>query len=260
VILAGLSVAASAPAHAQEPQTQPAPISTDRPDFTESTDVVGRGFIQVEGGFSYERDGQGSGHVGTVTVPGSLLRFGVSRRVELRLATDGIVSAASGPVRVTGVADIETGVKVRLFDQERLGVDLAILPLITWPTGSAAVTSGGVDPTLKVAWGRDLPSGFDLSGNYNVAALSDPLRRFTQQTLSVSLGHDFYAGSTYIETFGFMPMERDSRAGWTIDGGFSRLVGDNVELDVEGGRGVTDAAPDWFIGFGFGIRGRLSKR
>jgi hypothetical protein len=256
VLVVGL-LAASAGAGAQG--LEPAPeLVTDRPDFTESTVVIARGFLQVETGFTYEREETGDVRVSTVTVPQLLVRLGVSQRLELRLATDGIVSAATGRTRVTGMADLETGVKIHLFDQEHAGVDVAILPLVSWPTGNAAVTSEGVDPTLKVAWARDLPAGFGVSGNYNVASLSDPIRRFTQETLSFSFSHNLVAGlDSYIETYGFMPMERDSRAGWTIDFGASRIVHDNLQFDVEGGRGITDAAPNWFVGFGFAIRGRV---
>lgn len=236
-------------ASAQEPE-----LVTDRPDFTESSEVVGRGLIQFEAGFSYESDER----VGRISVPGSLGRIGVFPRVELRIGTDGMVTFdGDDGRRVFGMADLETGVKIRLFDEQQVGVDVAMIPMLSFPTGTERVSTGAVDFTLKLTWARELPAGFGLSGNYNVAYLKDD-RRLTQQALSVSLGHDLFAGwGGYIEAYGFMPMARGIGAGWTIDGGVSRMIGENFQFDIEGGRGITDEAPDWFVGFGFAIRGRV---
>lgn len=233
---------------------QDAPLVTDRPDFTESSEVVGLKVFQFESGFSYER----AEHVGAVTVPSSLARIGLTGRSELRIGTDGYFSEGRGGARVNGIADIELGVKLRLFNQDKAGVDIAVIPIVSLPTGADAVSSGGVDPTVKFTWARELPSGFGLSGNYNVASLSDGDERFAQQALSISLGHDlsFLGLGGYLETFGFTPMERGSGSGWTVDGGVSRQIGGDLQFDIEGGRGLTADAPDWFIGFGFAIRGR----
>lgn len=249
VITLGLSRVAAA---------QEAPLVTDRPDFTESSEVVGSRVVQFESGFSYER----SGDVGSVTVPSSLARIGFGRRAELRLGTDGYFATGSGPARVSGIADLELGAKFRLFDQDRTGLDIAVIPIVSLPTGADGVSSGAVDPTVKFTWARELPRGFGLSGNYNIASLTDGDQRFTQQALSVSLGHDlaFADLGGYIEVFGFSPIEREAGDGWTLDFGVSRQIGGDFQLDLEGGRGLTQDAPDWFIGFGLSIRGRWSAR
>jgi hypothetical protein len=252
MVVAGLVFGAGNVA-AQEPD-----LVTDRPDFTESSETVGRGYVQVESGFAYEREGRGAERTGTLTAPVSLARIGIARRVELRVGTDGVFSSATGPDRVTGVADVETGVKVRFLDQAQAGVDMAVIPMVSFPTGSDVVSSGQIDPTVKLTWARELPFGFGLSGNYNVSSLTEAGRRFAQQALSVSLGHDLLAGfGGYIEAFGFSPMSRGTSSGWTIDGGVSRLFGPNVQLDLEAGRGITSEAPDWFIGFGVAVRTRM---
>jgi hypothetical protein len=251
MVVAGLLFGAGEVA-AQEPE-----LVTDRPDFTESSETVGRGYVQVESGLAYERDGRGAERTGTLTAPVSLARVGVARRVELRLGTDGVFSSSVGLERVTGMADLEAGVKVRFLDQSHAGVDMTVIPMVSFPTGSHEVSSGEVDPTVKLTWARSLPSGFGVSGNYNVGSLTEAGRRLAQQALSVSLGHDLPGGfGGYIEAFGFMPMSRGTGAGWTLDGGISRLFGRNVQLDLEAGRGVTDDASDWFVGFGFAFRTR----
>lgn len=253
-LLVSLALLVAASAGAQD-------LITDRPDFTESSAVVGAGNIQVESGFSYEGDGAGRDHINTLTVPASLTRIGLSRRVELRLGTDGFASSRQGGVRAGGMSDLEIGLKVSLLDEQRAGVDVAIIPMTSLPTGAADATSGAAVPTIKFTWARSLPAGFGLSGNYNLSAEREAGDRFTQQALSVSLGHDLPAGfGGYLEAYGFTPMTPDSGEGWTIDGGISRAFRGNVQFDVEVGRGVTAAAPDWFVGFGVAVRGKLRGR
>ena len=235
---------------------QDAPLVTDRPDFTESSEVVGVKQVQFESGFSYAS----AGHAGSITVPSALARIGVARRLELRFGTDGYLSQGDGPSHISGLSDVELGVKVRLFDATTTGVDIAVIPMCSLPTGSRPISAGHPDPTIKFTWARELASGFDLSGNYNLSALSAGDHRFTQQALSASLGHDLPLGlGGYLEVFGFMPATREGEAGWTIDGGVSRQVHHHLQFDAEAGRGLTAAAPDWFIGFGFAFRADLGR-
>ena len=106
-----------------------------------------------------------------------------------------------------------------------------------------------------------MPAGFGLTGNINFASLSDDAGQFHQEAISLSLGHGLIAGwGGYFEAYGFSRLERGAGTAITVNGGFARPVGDRIQFDIEAGRGVTAAAPDWFIGAGFAIRGPLGKR
>jgi Putative MetA-pathway of phenol degradation len=135
-------------------------MTADRPDFTDAPDVIGRGLWQVESGFLFA-----TSHVDTATIhettheivtPQALVRIGLSPRLELRVATDGLLSVTTsqqGVGRISGRSDLAVSVKWRLFDDWRPGgFDLALLPILSLPTGSDGFTSGGYDPTLKVSW------------------------------------------------------------------------------------------------------------
>src|SRR5437868_5360517 len=64
-------------------------LVTDRPDFTESSEVVRRGAYQFESGVTFESDVVDGARGRSVSAPGSLLRIGLGRRTELRISTDG---------------------------------------------------------------------------------------------------------------------------------------------------------------------------
>lgn len=243
---------------AQQGDVRPEMV-TDRPDYTESSDVVPPGLFQFESGLNYEGRSSDGVRERSLTVPGALMRIGLLPRVELRLGGDGFLSQNVNGLRTSGYSDFEVGVKVRLLDQDHAGLDLALIPMTSLPVGANGFTSGGVDPTLKITWARGFPKGFDLTGNFNLASVSDDLGRFSQKAISVSLGHDLAGGwGGFIETYGFTPMDRDTAAGVTLDWGVTHAIGRDFQVDVEAGRGLTVAAPDWFVGFGFAVRGRAA--
>lgn len=244
----------AAPAYAQSGAASEArpELVTDRPDYTESSEVVGRGLFQLEAGFNYEGDSGAR----AVTTPGVLLRVGLSPRVELRLGTDGYLSQRFGGISVSGAADVEVGVKVKLIDAASRGFDLAVIPMASLPTGSESQSSGAVDPTVKLTWARELPRAFGLTGNVNVASVSDEDGRFFQNAVSVSLGHDLMAAwGGFVEGYVFTPMARGTGSGLTVDAGVTRPIGANLQFDIEAGHGLTSDAPEWFVGFGFAVRG-----
>lgn len=259
---------AAAPAKAEAPAAQPAgelgEMVTDRPDFTESSEVVGKGIYQLETGMSYEGDGAGDARSRAFATPQALMRIGLSKRMELRLGGDGFLSERDGvganQVHTTGGSDFEAAVKIRLFGQDKAGFDMAIIPIVSFPIGSEAFSSGGVDPTVKITWARSLPAGFDLSGNVNVSSLTEGDARFSQMAYSWSAGHGLVAGwGMYWELYGFSALEKDGNYAWTFNTGVSHPIGPNRQVDFTVGHALTSAAPDWFVSAGFSVRGAWKR-
>jgi len=65
------------------------PLITDRPDFTESTDAVPRGHLQLEAGYTFTYDREKLDRTRDHTSPEILLRIGLVDRLELRLGWAG---------------------------------------------------------------------------------------------------------------------------------------------------------------------------
>ena len=235
-------------------------IVTDRPDFTESSSVMPRGAFQFESGLTYEGDTVDGVRGRSLTAPGSLMRVGLGGRTELRISTEGFQSTIAGGFRSSGYSDVAIGVKIRLLDQAKAGIDFAIIPMTTLPTGADGFTSGHADPTLKLTWARELGAGWGVNGNVNFASVSDEEGRFAQRAISASFGHALAGGwEGFAELYSFTPMERGAASGVTLDWGVARQIGHDFHFDVAAGRGLTAAAPDWFIGIGFAVRGRMSS-
>jgi hypothetical protein len=239
-------------------QTSPFPpaIAPDRPDFTDSTEVVGHHVLQVETGLRLD---QNDATTRQVTTPGMLVRVGLGSRFELRFADDGFISQTVrtplGHVRTNGQSDVEVAAKVKLLTGDRLQVSL--LPFVSLPTASHGLGSGGYDPGLKFAWAKDLPRGVGLSGNVNASSSTTATGRSWSREVSVSAGHSLGGPwGVYWEAYGSAD---GGGCVCAVDTGVSLAIGTNSQIDVEAGRGIGNHAQNWFIGAGFSVR-RLSGK
>ncbi len=128
-------------------------LVTDRPDFTESSLVVGKGIWQLETGAIYG----GEGH----------------RRVE-----------GAGFENTAGGADFELGAKLTLLDEEKHGIAMSVIPIVSFPTGSAAFSSGGVERTDRLA--PDVCGRSDRAEARGVAGRGYAIERAARRSLDAS--------------------------------------------------------------------------
>ena len=232
-------------------------LVTDRPDFTESSEVVGHRVVQIESGFTLE---QTDAATRQVTTPQVLVRVGIGSRFELRFADAGFVSQSVqtpiGGTRASGRSDFEIGAKLKFLTASTAGVDMAVIPFVSVPTASDGFGTTGYDPGMKLTWARDLPRGFGLSGNLNATSVTTELGRQWEREVSASLGHPLTGGwGAYWEAYGTVD---GNHCDCTVNTGVSRAIGANSQVDVEVGRGVSGDAQDWFVGVGFAVR-RLGR-
>ena len=228
-------------------------ISTDRPDYTESTDTVGRGVGQFEGGVVWTS--QAPSH--TLRVPNGLLRIGLVRRVELRLSSDGFVRESvlgNGTWdRNSGGADLAVGTKVALIDEKRLLPALSVTGALSLPVGSERFSSGGYDPFFKLCWSKSLPKAFDAGGNVVAQLATAGPGTSVEQSVSLSVGHKLPGGLRgFWEVYRISPHEAQTIA----DTGLSKVLGKNFQIDVSVGHTLLAQRSGWFAGAGFGIRRR----
>lgn len=258
----------SAPLLERWRETPDEPISTDRPDFTESTDVVPRGWFQLEGGYTYTWNRSPDARSLDHTFPEFLLRVGLLQHTELRIGWEGLSLTEETFHGVTpvgrprtfhnhddGATDLSFGIKQHLLERDGLVPDFSVIAALSMPTGGPTKSSGDVDPEIKLLWGYPLTEKLTLSGNANVAMPSDGDGRFLQPAASVSLAYSIaeWMGA-YVEYFGFYPNERDEDCAHYANGGFTFPIAQHLQFDVRVGAGLNEEADDLFTGFGFAIR------
>ena len=225
-------------------------LVTDRPDQTESATVVPRGLMQVETGYLFARDGGVDGY----EVPGTLFRVGLGARTEFRIGHAGMVGGEGRH----GAGDSELGAKVNLVERaDGWRPELAILGGLSLPTGNDAFSSGSVDPSFLVSFAHELSPrlslGYNVGAAWESSADQSDRDAFIMYSLALGVGLTDRLG-TFLEFFGDRQTTDTTATSVSVDGGFTLLLTDIVQLDIYVGSGLRGRTDDVFVGTGLSFR------
>lgn len=228
-----------------------APLVTDRPDFTESAVTVPRGDVQLESGYTFTRAEDTDEHaLGEV-----LLRIGLVDRLEARIGLGSHAWIGAGGEDPAGFEDPSLGLKAVLAREETAGVAAAILAGTSVPIGDADVGEDDWQPEIKLAVSRGLSGALALAANAGYARASEDGEGFDQGSASLSLGMGLSERwGAYAETYAIFPASLSGDDEAVLNGGFTYLVHPLLQLDARAGAGLTEAAPDFFVGVGIARR------
>lgn len=248
-------------AHAAQADPDDA-ISPDRPGFANAPDVVGKGRVQLETSVQWDRERHDDEHERTVSTP-TLLRFGVSDKVELRLETDGRdivhdVDPATGERTTTvGYADTSLGVKWRLAEQQGARPSLALLGEVELPSGSRDLRGRGARPAVYLPAGWDLDRGWSVQFEPGVAMENDERgARYRYGFMALTLAKELterWQGFAEVAA----PQIASRGHGGTqaaVDGGFTYRVSKDCQLDLSVVHGLDHQTPDLSVAFGLSMR------
>jgi hypothetical protein len=228
------------------------PIATDRPSTTASSVVVPSGTLQVENGFT---DTVNSGQ-STLDAPETLMRFGLLSKTELRLTAPNYIGQ-TGSGTSSGFGDMAIGVKQQLGPVS--GFDASLILTLSLPTGARAISSHGYDPSVQLPWSRALPSNWTLGGMLSMYWPTQGDRRnFTGETTFIIDRQVRKRWDGFAEYVGDFP-ERGGPRNLAHFGATWKLT-PRQQIDVHVGVGLSSAAVDHFIGFGYSFRLRALRR
>ncbi|HEY1129668.1 MAG TPA: transporter [Roseateles sp.] len=233
-------------------------IATDRPDFVESSDVVGKGRFQLETSVAFERDRQGGVKTRLASTP-TLLRIGIAEAWELRFETDGRLrqktEAAGLTTRENGWSDLSVGVKWH----QRDGDEEAGTPGLGWllhmdvDSGSGAFRGHGLRPSLRFVAEWEFAGGWSfgvMPGIYRDR--DEDGRHFVGAILAGVLGRSFTDRLRgFVEVSGQqLAASRHGGSVVTFDTGLAYLLGRDLQVDMALSRGINRNAPDlaWTVG------------
>jgi hypothetical protein len=238
---------------------QEEPINSDRPDFVDSSDVVGKGVVQVEAGFALERNRDAGSKERTTSTP-AMLRIGVSDSLELRIETDGRMryrADGASSARERGWADDKLGIKWHARDAEGNAPSLGFVFETEFDSGSRAFRGNGVQPSLSVAAEWELPGEMSLGVMPGVTrARNDDGSHAVNGYVGVVLDR---AWNDRFTTFVELAAPRIARAGnggtqAQFDVGASWLLTRDCQLDAMYSRGLNGRTPDNAFTIGVSFR------
>ena len=251
-LLAALSLCTAA-VHAQDS------IEADRPDFVESSKVVGKGRVQIETSALVERDRNEDGRERTLSTP-TLLRIGVADTLELRVETEGrMIRHLGGEGERTteaGYGDSALGLSWHAMDGAgslpSVGVHLAA----EFASGSRAFRGEGARPSLRVAGEWELPNELTLGVMPGIGADRDETGRYRYGMLGIVLEKEFGERLRGLVEVALPRIARGRHGGTeaSVDVGAAWLLSKDIQFDAMLSRGLNSRTPDIAFTIGLSIR------
>jgi hypothetical protein len=246
-LLRRLFLACLAPAiAAADPAAEPIELGGDRPDFTESALVVPPRALQIEGGMTWQRSDSSTTEFQAAELA---LRYGAWARFEWRLALPNYVRVSSDAAWIAGASDPLFGFKVQAGPLPSK-TELAVIVQASLPIGSFKLSSDRVDPQVKVPFSHPLGGPWSLNGqaSFFFPTIADSRDSVFQPTLSVSRDLTARSGA-FLEYIGeFSRLFPDFNV---LHAGYTYQPLPRLQLDVHAAVGISNAAPDFFVGAGF---------
>ena len=251
LLLIGIAISTPLTAAPQESERND-PLTTDRPDFTESTASVQPRRVQLETGYTWEKIGE----IETQSWGEILLRIGLSEIAELRLGVNSFITEIGAGAE--GIEDSFVGAKFeigpRLGDQPTAKPELAVLAGTTLPTGASDVGADDPQPGALLAAAWTVSERLSLGANLGAIYLNEPEDSFWEGSFSLALGADLGRGfGAFVEYFVLAPEGSAGDPSHFFDAGLTYLISNDFQLDLRVGAeagGETDA----FLGLGLAYR------
>ncbi len=251
-------------------------IATDRPNITESAQITPIGWIQYEGGYQFSRSQQtfGAQERRDRHQIEEVLRFGINEKFEVRAVvnanTVGINSnGIVGPVRRTGVEPVTVGFKYNLSKQSRVLPEVTWLSQVRFPwlvAGDyvAQYASNMVFHEQRLLLEKSVTDRFGIGANLGVSGALYGSNGFVNESMvSFSMGYDLGGDvRVYLEYFSDLVVAGNQLYTTPyIDGGFTKLLSNDLQLDVYAGVDLSDQLgarlPTHGFFFGTGISYRF---
>jgi hypothetical protein len=239
-------------------------IETDRDSFTPSTTIPGKGRFIFESGWSFIDN---RGFKETNSFPEALLRYGLTDRLELRLATNYEVGGSGSDVAGGHVGEeglmrggklerdttVSYGMKYRLTEADRWLPDSAIIVQAATPT-SGTNTNTQLASTYVFGWELPCQMKLDAAFRYIIAAEEgDHFNEWAPSVvLKVPVGEHINVHAEYFGIFSTNKAEAINHQYFSP--GVHYLVTENFEVGVRLGWGLNDQTPRFFSNVGIGIR------
>ncbi len=222
----------------------PSPIATDRPGFSDGSNLVPVGRLQFEGGFFRTQIGSDV----TSSFGDGLFRFGVSDRFELRVLG---ISYGTSPVGEQWL-DPSMGFKIRLLQNSK--AEVTFIGQTTFPIGEGALRSNAWNTTFKIAGTAPL-GAYTLGSNLVQARLGSGSAAFDQSALTLFLGQALSTKTTFTtELWGVNQTEPGGNGSAYASVALTHLLDANRQIDLRIGTGFNQQKDGWFLQGGYSVR------
>lgn len=224
-----------------------APIATDRPGFSDGSNVVGARTFQIETGFFRTYVGGGV----STSLGDGLFRLGITDDFELRIIG---VAYGFGIPRGEALLDPSIGFKYRLQRPEGRRGEITFLAQTAVPIGENELRADKWNPTFKLLW--TTPVGTDtLGGNLVTSSIGPTGSVFRQNVVTLFFSRPVSGRLTLTgELFGIDKVSLADNGGGFASIAGTYLLDNDRQFDLRIGSGFNQRRDGWFLQAGFSQR------
>lgn len=197
IVLAGNSYASA----------QSDPISTDRPDQSTSPLLIPQGSLQVETGYDNETDKRGEQTIRTITVNTTLLKYGLTQNIELRLEASAIQTRfVKTELKANTLGPLGVGVKLNLIDEKGGRPNVSFIGSLSVDSFSKTFSVERTAADLIVACSHALGKKSALTYN----AISVWLPQYAKPVIGYTLSYGYTMNNktgVFVETYSYYHAE-----------------------------------------------------
>lgn len=224
------------------------PLSTDRPDTTESPKTVDAGHFQfeMELGSWTRNGGDQSFSLGEVNA-----KIGLDDATDIQLVLPFYTRTSSGG---EGFGDVEIRVKRNLWGNDSGATALAVMPFVKLPTANGSLGNGEFEGGLIVPFGFEAPAGWACAvmAEADLLADEDGSGHHVSFLTSATASHGITTNTAmFLELVSILSAESGSDLEAYFNTGITWAVNPTSQVDFGVRTGLTDVADDVtpFIGF-----------
>lgn len=244
------------------------PLSTDRPDKTESAYTLDAGHFQFELdalNYAYDRHNvdRMDASVESVNIAPVNLKVGLLNNVDLQLVLNPYSSVrqndrASGRVeKRSGFNDLFVRSKFNIWGNDEGKTALALMPVVKIPTNQDQLGNGSVEGGLIVPLAVELPSNWAMGLMTEVDFVRDDIGAGYHPEFinTITFGHSICGAlGGYVEFFSLVNEKETSNWVGTLDLGLTYGLSEDIQLDAGINIGLTRSADDLNPFFGISWR------
>ena len=223
-------------------------IQTDRPNETESPNAVMKNHLQVENGFSFEKQEDEK----TYEIPEIVMRYGIFKHAEIRIES-ALKINNDEEQHSFGIAPVTVGFKYHMLDHKGASIpDLAILGRVSIPwMADKAFKEEYYSPEIRLLAQHELSKTTHLGYNTGVHYLPDTAQ--PEYIYSISADHSLTKKlKVFVETYGFAVSHRHAQN--SADAGILFAVNKNLQFDFMAGTGIMHQYHNKFAELGLSFR------
>ncbi|BCA62140.1 hypothetical protein HMP09_1374 [Sphingomonas sp. HMP9] len=225
----------------------------DRPGINTPACTIAPGKISVETSIAdWTRDDQPGSREDTILFGDTLVRVGVSERIEARIGWTPLghdrLRDSAGVDSVNGVGDVSLGMKANLFNPDGAGLSVAVLPFVTLPVGRSAIGAGdwGAGFLVPVTYELSDTVSLDLTPEIDAAVDQDGNGRHL--AYSSAAGLSFKLDKAFTLTGEMQALRDDDPQGHETQAvaalSLAWMANDDLQFDIFGAAGLNANTPD----------------